>query len=240
MNQFYITLPSNTINSGNLTSQFRVRLAKEIRLDGNWEVALVEFSYPNSWDNITTEIENGMQANEIKIHSEKKTTSVFLEPGNYNKVKSLVNECVKKTRSHDLTFGLIKDGRDKVRIILGTDKLTLSPRLAYVLGFGDQHIVQNTTGEFPADMRAGMDALFVYCDVADMSLVGDSAHPLLRSVPASGNYLDLVHHEFRHLHYVPLLYKQFSSIGITINTDTNRPVPFKFGKSIVKLHFRRI
>ena len=52
MQDFYISIPSNTLteggyNSENKTSDFRIKLPEEINLVGdNWEVALVELQYP--------------------------------------------------------------------------------------------------------------------------------------------------------------------------------------------------
>ena len=70
MSQFYLTLPSNSYlanQSGSegqqinepvaqLLSKFRVQLPHKIRLEGDWEVALSEIMYPNSWFNITKEM----------------------------------------------------------------------------------------------------------------------------------------------------------------------------------------
>ena len=52
MNDFYLTLPSNTIGENNSTSSFSVRLPQKLNLVGKWEVALVEIQYPYSWNNI--------------------------------------------------------------------------------------------------------------------------------------------------------------------------------------------
>ena len=57
MSGFYLNLPSNTLTAlgatrDNSSSEFLVRLPKDIRLNGDWEVALVEIQYPYSWDNL--------------------------------------------------------------------------------------------------------------------------------------------------------------------------------------------
>ena len=59
MQDFYVTLPSNTPDKRNSTSNFRVRLPEEIQLPpGAWEVALVEIQFPCSWNNVTDEYED--------------------------------------------------------------------------------------------------------------------------------------------------------------------------------------
>ncbi|CAF0972724.1 unnamed protein product [Brachionus calyciflorus] len=49
---FYVTLPSKSsmdLYSNNCLSEFAVRLKEPIRLDIQYEVALVEFTYKHSW-----------------------------------------------------------------------------------------------------------------------------------------------------------------------------------------------
>lgn len=53
---FYLTLPSDSSlkeNPDNKTSSFTVSLPKSIQLHGSWEMALVEFQYPHTIQNVT-------------------------------------------------------------------------------------------------------------------------------------------------------------------------------------------
>ena len=71
------------------------------------------------------------------------------------------------------------------------------------------------------DMDQGFDTIYVYTDVVESRIVGDSLAPLLRSLPVSGSHGATVSDRFTNIHYVPLLYSHFKSI------------------EIVTLHFRR-
>ena len=54
MNQFYITLPSDSsaiFFPDNTVAHFTTKLAQRIHLNGEYEVALTEFIYPNNWQN---------------------------------------------------------------------------------------------------------------------------------------------------------------------------------------------
>lgn len=204
---------------------------------GDWEVALAEIMYPNSFENVTDGTEqDGMKENEMKIHTINGVKSVFLPPASYTSLSTLLNACIKTTKRYDLTFGRLNN---YFRVIIGKDTITFSKKLGYILGFTDLNVTKNQLADYPVDMRAGMDALYVYCDILDLSMVGDSMQPLLRAIPCKGEFGEIVHLEFTHLHYVPLLYKQFSSIGISIKDDLSHRVAFKFGKSVLKLHFRK-
>jgi hypothetical protein len=47
-------------------------------------------------------------------------------------------------------------------------------------------------------------------------------------------------HSFSPAHYVSVLRREFDTIEIDIRMHTGGKVPFQFGTSCVKLHFRRI
>ena len=70
MEDFYLTLPSNVFGfpsepflgshgqtPGNKTNNYRTKLPENIKLDGEWEMALVEMQYPMTWDNIDDKVE---------------------------------------------------------------------------------------------------------------------------------------------------------------------------------------
>ena len=52
---YYVTLPSNSsmdVNPSNTLTHYRVNLPSAMIFDGDWEVALAEFSYPHRWLNV--------------------------------------------------------------------------------------------------------------------------------------------------------------------------------------------
>ena len=83
------------------------------------------------------------------------------------------------------------------------------------------------------DMDQGFDTIYVYTDVVESRIVGDSLAPLLRSLPVGGSYGATVYDRFTNIHSVPLLYAHFKSIEINIRDDTGRFVPFEYGKVTV-------
>ena len=93
-----------------------------------------------------------------------------------------------------------------------------------------EHVVQ---------MDQGFDTIYVYTDVVESRIVGDSIAPLLRALPVGGRHGEMVSDRFTNIHYVPLLYSHFKSIEIDIRDDIGRRVPFEYGRVTVTLHFRR-
>ena len=58
MNQFYLTLPSNSSAEyypNNTVTQFNTRLHRSFNLVGEWEVGMTEIMFPHSWYNVGRE-----------------------------------------------------------------------------------------------------------------------------------------------------------------------------------------
>ena len=54
--QFLVTLPSNVKgNDKNTPGQYETTLATPLDLPGEWEVALIDITYPHSWINLKKE-----------------------------------------------------------------------------------------------------------------------------------------------------------------------------------------
>ena len=89
------------------------------------------------------------------------------------------------------------------------------------------------------NMNQRFDTIYVYMDVAESRIVGDSLLPLSRSLPVCGKHGATISDRFNNIHDVPLLRKEFLTIEIDIRDDTGRRVPFVYGRVTVTLLFRR-
>jgi hypothetical protein len=97
----------------------------------------------------------------------------------------------------------------------------------------------DVTGHAAFDVNCKMNLMYVYCDVATDSAIGDARAPLLRVCNVSGEHGRTVHVVYDRPHYVPVGRREFDTIEISINNEDGKPMPFEFGKSVVTLHFRR-
>jgi hypothetical protein len=89
------------------------------------------------------------------------------------------------------------------------------------------------------DVNRGLNLLYVFCDVATHTIVGDPKTPLLRTCNVTGKHGEFVRHTYVQPHYVPVGRREFDSIEITINNELGKLIPSEYGKSVVTLHFRR-
>lgn len=253
--QFFITLPSNS-ESSNSTAIFSTKLPININLDGEWEVGLAEIMYGNTWPNI-----NG-ENNRIKFTDVKSGKKFIwrLVQGRYETVHGLLDAMQKARKGFvnpeknilldKFEFGYMENIK---RCTLKIDTNAMHDFEAhedflYMLGFGTRQFeeIKNNSGEkfitswHPVDMSCGLNHLYIYCDIVAPQIVGNVQAPLLQVVNVEGNYVDIINKVYIAPHYIPILKKSFNTIEINIRDDRNRPIAFEYGKTIVKLHFKRI
>lgn len=259
MNDFYMTIPSNTRVHGNTASHFRAVLPHQLELKGRWEVALVEVQYPQSYYNVRKEMrkgetifENSLAIRRVYTVEERKKLpedvlgtiyNVPIGEGNYKDVTELcdvINSVAEKEHRFPRLF--TTNNRIQGRVYFqkpeGYDSAVLSATLAYMLGFNQRTLTSSQMAEGMPDMRNGIDTMWVYCSIIEEQIVGDTMEQLLRTVAVGGNFGDVVTQIYPIPHYVGVLCKAFSTIEFYIKDDQDRPIPFTYGKTIIKLHFR--
>ena len=122
---------------------------------------------------------------------------------------------------------------EEIAALLGFDNFTTKePNFnAYKYVYADR----------PADINCNLKTLYVYCDICEPQYVGDSRTKLLKTVevPDNSKYGDQIFLNYTNPHYVPLLVNEFEQIEVDIKDDTDCRIPFMFGRTRLKLHFRR-
>lgn len=232
------TYPLNTV------AQFTTRLSDQIELSGEWEIALVEIIYPRTWYNV-----NGADCHfaVTTIDDQLGTLMICrdaLNEGQYETVSDILQSlkaALRRMNEQLIDFSL--DPFTK-KVVLNTPHnkvITLSPALSQILGFDRTEFNVNERYESSngSDINHGCASIFVYCDLAQDVVVGDTKAPLLRVLNVEGKFGDVIHKIYTRPIYIPLSKSHFDSIEINIRTETGELVSFVSGKSIVTLHFRR-
>lgn len=266
--QFYLTLPSNSSMGyypQNTVSNFITQLSRPIKLDGLWEVAIVEVHYPCS---LLTLSENSV----IYIHAYPKETYervktnawekdeepnydliapmmvvATLTPGDYINVKEVIDMINKHEVIRDHTYFNYDEKTKRVEINSQSHviQIELSDKLALQLGFspGENDLLKNNQSIRPANLRVGLPSqMYIYCDIVESQFVGDYMAPLLQIInidTADYVYGSSRFIQFNSPHYVSVLKSSFESMEIDLRDNTGVKLPFKFGTSCVKLHFRK-
>lgn len=268
---FYITLPSNSSMSyfpNNTTTSFCTQLPRRFDLHGNWEIGLVEFHYPQTFENVSHL--NGGNLITVTYSDTDKPVVISIGDGVYTSQELIQNVNTDPILSKIIKLS-IQGGKVTCERIAPADtvidknkKITSLDEAATVsaskatsvffaipickqLGFnpGTNFIKQSSikAKRMASEIASLPNQIFIYCDLIDNQYVGDSYTKLLRNIT-----VDKVHYVygnqkveiFDSIHYIPLAKNEFEDIKIDLRSETGETIAFAFGLSIIKVHFRRV
>ena len=210
VNQFYLTLPSNSsmdVFANNTTAKFVTKLPDVLELDGEWEVALSEIHYPHAWYNVprntcsfvifykTSDVDIALIEELPFEWWQGRNTMKTLPEGYYASPQEIVDEMKKLVAEYFAElppgerFGYFKYARQREKCVFDLEPetiLILNEPLAMMLGFDVRTMIgpgRHESSTIP-DMDAALSSssLYVYCDIIEHNIVGDSEVPLLRLV----------------------------------------------------------
>ena len=186
MASFYIFLPSNS-DKNNLIGNFTVKLPETIRLEGEWEVSMREFSYTRSWMNVGSVDDALVQILNFPDSSKPSQVNMYVKYNDYDSPQKLMN-AIRYTVEHyglkagwqrEPNFELYFDEdlrRCAIKVYDRSFFIVISEKMAYMLGFDTGKINRLTKSEenyqintamFPTDMNVWFNgALRLSCSAA--------------------------------------------------------------------------
>jgi hypothetical protein len=240
---FYVTLPSNSSQKdfpNNTLTKYTTKLKTPIKLDSQYEVALVEIMYPFNFKlrNDGKIIVTATNVAEIVCEVS------FYVYENISKVADYVTDYFKKTPIQIEMAYNQKAQKVFINIPKGVI-VNFTDGINNEFGFKRNILEGDKQKTFFGDFKIRNDvhpisSLYVYSDIVEYQIVGDVNAPLLQVVPTFQSSSNLyVHKIYDAPHYVPVSRSNIETIEINILTDLGDPVYFSSGKLIIKLHFRR-
>ena len=242
-----------------MLSSFTIFLPEQVNLDGQWEVAISEISYPSMYQNVT---EWKIMFCDEKLS--KTTEAYYLEPGLYSSITDIVeamNTLIQERNNHrDICITIkVSTVTQKVKVYLAKEKSSLaifSTDLGHIFG-GD---VRNDSGKLmrgkePHEPSFAYDivrihSFMIYTDIVEYNIDGDTNAPLLGCFPfmsklksgdilTTGQYMN--YQTFSNLQFRRLLKKSFHSIHIDMRDTSGEKIPsVSVGITRLVLMFRKV
>ena len=247
MESFTIELVSNASTQlfpDNTLSSFTNFLPEQLNLDGQWEVAISEISYPSRYQNVT---EGKFMFFDKKLS--KSSEFYYLEPGLYPSITDIVeamNILIQERHNHSENCIKLKLSRktQNVEIYLAKEASGLalfSTDLGHIFG-------SNVVNEFGVMLRGKgphkpefaydivlIHSIMIYTDLIEYNIVGDTKAPLLRcflfisklksgDIITTGQYMN--YQTFSNLQFRPLLKNSFHSIHNDLRDKSGEKIPF--------------
>ena len=91
-----------------------------------------------------------------------------------------------------------------------------------------------------APQLKGVTSMFVYSDIVELSLVGDTQAASLGFLPIQNKFGDQAYWSFNPPYYVRLRERHLTTITIQLCDDTGELFPIAQGKVLCQLNFRRV
>ena len=164
---------------------------------------------------------------------------------NFNRITELiesVNAAMKKELGNTNIMFSLNLRTHKVNVAFAKKHyIALYRQLAKMLGYGGEYIKVRKSSEslYVLDLH-DIASIFVYCNIVQTQIVGNTSVPLPRTIAVSGKSGDVITKTFNNIQYVPVQTKSFENIQILLRTNTGNPVPFEHGKVIATLYFRKL
>lgn len=250
---FYLVLPSNSSFAyypENTVAHYVTRLPQDISISGEWEVGLEEIQYTHNWSSFKEDeawmaySEDGGGAILTAIGSRKSLPSGYY--AHKGDILEGILDTLAEVKNLRRKLKMTWDPKTNVIFMKVADGFTFTPNayLRRILGFpettGNETFGEGTYYSSGKDyLNQSLTALYVYCDIVQPRVVGDSMVSLLRTVPVSGEHGRVVYQSFHNVQYIPLDRYHFHDIEIDIRDDTGQRVPFDGGRVVVTLRFRR-
>lgn len=229
----------------NVVSHFRVKLRRPLDLQGEYEVALAEITYPTLWENVDS------KHSRLAVNTDGESwREIGVTPGYYADNLTLIQmmETMLKDVISDSGTIIHYDHRQR-RVSLNIPENTsiqLYDGIAHIFGYPSAIKLDGARLYHPPgtmDVNHGLYNLFIYCDVVSPQLVGDTETPLLSTVSFDAYRAEerpeVTTRIFQTPHYVPVNRPSTDTILIDIRDSTGERIPFLVGKVIIKLHFRQ-
>ena len=120
--------------------------------------------------------------------------------------------------------------------------------IGYKMNTMSNHSSRSFTADYPVDLAAGTELMFIYIDLIEYQYLGDTKAPLLRIIDTNRRmkngtvcHIEPNHRKvFSNLQYKKLLTKNIQTAEVQLRTETGHLVPFTgTGKVVVALNFKK-
>ena len=194
-----------------------------------------EIHYPRYWNTLDLD-ERKFYINHLFQNTWETKT---LPPGHYENKQQVIDAMNKVLSELMVTLELLTTSHIVVFSIPSELELVYSEPLTSLLGL--THPTEYCRGlrKYAMNLNRGIDAIYVYSDIIQTKLVGDSSVPLPCVVPLRGVLGEMAFKEYSSPVYTPLAKHVFSTIEMYITDSARRPVPFSSGRVTVLLHFKQ-
>jgi hypothetical protein len=163
------------------------------------------------------------------------------DPNPNNRQVDVVEEIRKTDQFKSIPRFALSNNRFLISNI-GNAHLRFSGDIVKIINVTSQWIYGKTHKHFSGELITHnpmlTQVIYVYTDIIQDQLIGDTYGKLLRAVVVDSEYMKTAWNRYDTPHYVKLNKTEINTIQIELRDDSGEQIKFKEGKVVVKLHFR--
>ena len=262
---FTINLVSNAsmqLFPTNTMARFTTLLPQKMELLGDWEVAVLEVSWPAKVKNITNS-SFAISRFDAASRPTRPNHNQTIPDGYYPTIDTLMTKLMQTIyQDARIETGLpvsweVDTVTQKLQVCFTgrapTDQFCLlfkSEDLSNTLGITDTIYCTVETqkqkgyavrGTYPIDLQGGRHTMFLYCDLIQNEILGDAQTSLLRAIPLETNSAAAITSKtFNKLQWKRINKTNFQSITMSLCDERGHLMPFvSVGRTNLTLAFRR-
>lgn len=255
----YLVLPSNAsmdLYPENSAANYRIQLPTAIIAPvGTLEVGLTEIHFPSKCYTMDT---RELQINMTRANGQR--TAIQLPQNPFETVDAMVEEFNKQLTADTIPAGFeYQKLMNRMVVFLNYDatyiSLEMSAKLASVLGltpigYKSETFILSTEikkhnasaiGVRGVDLFDGLHSFYVYSDIVEPTMVGNTRSNILRVIPRPGSLPSSnAYHEVKTVHYRPFNGSHRKTLEVDIRLDNGSRPLFVPGKVSVVVHIRTV
>lgn len=221
-------------------SFFQVQLPKRITLTEEYEISLLEISYPSELHSFVTEKDSEIKIRFFDPLGEQQEVSFHLPQKCYYNIKEfleVINDYISEYTS-DITVNLNEETMIHVSAL--RSEIVFSPLIADILGLSTCVVERcSVYGKCAPNLFQQHNFLNVCVDVVKPMFFAKRPWSLLRRFQHEYKGVKYNLRTFEKPLYFPLARNEFDTISVYINTDHGNPISFDCGSVFLLLHLRK-
>ncbi|KAI1287878.1 hypothetical protein HDE_09789 [Halotydeus destructor] len=225
----------------NTAAHFTCHLGRTYDFDDDSEVAVTELSYTYAWPTFP-------EPEVVAVYDNKGTQTVAkLEPQFFKyatDVVTAINDDMSKIEWKAVLIDkspTIEYNERLNKVEVSKTESKLGGVMKFHMSRGLQTILGLAEGTGNPDLKFGKRAIFVYSDLVQHSIVGDTYSQLLKlsMVPNGLEFGKQVIQRYEKPIYIPLQNGKCENIEIQLRDDAGALIDFSEGQTYITLHFRK-
>ena len=179
------------------------------------EAALSELQYPRSWYNLRKS-ENHIYC-DVNGSAHGYFLTSFVPFGYYPTIKQFVaavNKTLKTDGNGDIWLTFNEVSRKVTVHVKNQARFAFTRWFGNMIGLDKEEVIitKKTEAQLPVDLEAGFHAMYLYTDIVELQLVGNSKVSLLKVIKCDGEFGENVSVNILISQYVLVTVKSFETI----------------------------